>query len=283
MKVCLVLEGGGMRAIYTCGVLDFLMENKINIDKIVGVSAGALYGVNYFSKQPHRALRYNKKYCNDSRYMGMKSLLLTGNIVNKDFAFYEMTFKLDPFDNETYKKTNKDFYAVTTNIKTGKPDYFKITDIEKDLEILRASSALPLASKIININGELHMDGGITNSIPIEFAQTLDCDKIIVVLTQDSSYRKESFSPLALKAFKFKYGKYKKMYKALENRHIMYNTQLDLIKELESRKEIFVIRPSESLKISRLEKNPSVLEKTYNIGYADASKNIKKLKEYLKK
>ena len=120
----MVLEGGAMRGMFTAGVLDVLMDNKINIDGIIGVSAGALFGANYFSNQKGRAIRYNKKYCGDKRYISINSLIKTGNIVNKKFTYYKMTKELDPFDNETFIKNDKEFYAVTTNIKTGKPKTF---------------------------------------------------------------------------------------------------------------------------------------------------------------
>ena len=145
----LVLEGGAFRGLFTAGVLDVLLDNNIEVDEIVGVSAGALFGVNYFSKQKGRAIRYNKKYINDKRYMSIKSLILTGNYINKNFAFYKVTKELDIFDNEQFKKTNKPFYAVVTNIQTGKPEYKKIKSPIDDLEILRASSAVPVVSRII--------------------------------------------------------------------------------------------------------------------------------------
>ena len=153
-KVGLVLEGGAMRGLYTIGVLDVLMENNIEIDGIVGVSAGALFGANYFSNQKGRVIRYNKKYCGDKRYMSLRSLILTGNYINKDFAFYKVTKKLDPFDNETYIKNNKDFYAVVTNVVSGKPEYIKIDDLDEKMEYLRASGSMPFVSKFVEIDGK---------------------------------------------------------------------------------------------------------------------------------
>ena len=147
-KVCFVLEGGALRGLYTAGVLDALYENNINIDCIVGVSAGSLFGVNYFSNQPKRVLRYNKKYCKDKRYISLLSLILTGNVVNKRFAYYKVSKILDPFDEETYIKTNKPFYAVATNIETGKAEYFLLKKPLEELEKLRASSAMPIFTRI---------------------------------------------------------------------------------------------------------------------------------------
>ncbi len=126
MKVGLVLEGGGLRGLYTAGVLDTFLKNNIKVDCIIGVSAGALFGVNYYSKQIGRALTYNKKYAKDLRYMSIPSLILTGNFINKRFAFYKMSNKLVPFDNKTYKKNCKNFFAVVTNVKTGEAEYMAI-------------------------------------------------------------------------------------------------------------------------------------------------------------
>lgn len=283
MKTCLVLEGGGMRGMFTCGVLDVLMENNINVDVIVGVSAGALYGPNYFSNQPHRALRYTKKYCADKRYMGMKSLLLTGNIVNKQFAFYDVTEKLDPFDNKLFMKTNKDFYAVATNVNTGKPEYFKIEDVIKDMEKLRATSALPFVSRMVEIEGKKYLDGGISDSIPVEFARTLGCDKVIVVLTQPKEYRKEKTTDKQKYIFKLRYGKHKKLAKLLMNRNENYNKQVDRVNELEKNKDIYVIRPPKPLNISRLEKDKNKVQEIYDIGYKEANNKLKELEKYIKK
>lgn len=138
-KVGLVLEGGAMRGMYTVGVLDVMMDNEIEVDGIIGTSAGALFGPNYFSKQRKRALLYNKKYCGDKRFISLRSLLLTGNVVNRDFAYYRVTKELFPFDNDAFMKSGKDYYACATDVKTGKPDYFKITNVYEQLEELRAT------------------------------------------------------------------------------------------------------------------------------------------------
>ena len=187
--VRLVLEGGSFRGLYTAGVLDIMMDNNIEIDEIVGVSAGALFGVNYFSKQKGRAIRYNKKYCGDKRYMSLRSLILTGNYINNKFAFHKVTKKLDPFDNDMFKKVNKPFYAVATNVETGKPEYLKIESPIDDLEILRATSAIPLVSRMIKIDNKKYLDGGVSDSIPVYYNKD-KYDKTIVVLTQPLNYKK---------------------------------------------------------------------------------------------
>jgi predicted patatin/cPLA2 family phospholipase len=279
-KVRMVLEGGSFRGLYTAGVLDVLMENNINIDEIVGVSAGALFGVNYFSNQKGRVIRYNKKYCNDKRFMSLKSLILTGNYINKNFAFYEVTKKLDPFDNDSFVKSKKNFYAVVTNIETGKPEYIKIKSPIDDLEVLRATSAIPLASRIIKINNKKYLDGGISDSIPVYFNKD-KYKKNIVILTRPIDYKKHPLSKSKERLIKFKFRKYPNLLNTMFNRHNAYNKVLEDIKEMERKKEIFVIRPSKPLDIKLNENNPEKLQEIYDLGVENCKKIIKKLKKYL--
>lgn len=279
-KVGMVLEGGALRGLYTAGVLDVLMENNIEVDGIVGVSAGALFGVNYFSNQKGRAIRYNKKYCGDKRYMSLRSLILTGNYVNKNFAFYKVTNELDPFDNETYKKNKKDFYAVTTNIETGKPEYLKIKSPIDDLEKLRASSAMPLASKIIKIDDKKYLDGGVTDSIPIYFNKD-KYKKNIIVLTQPLEYRKRPLSKSKQRIIKLRFHKYPKLIEAMLNRHNEYNKVIEDIIEMEKNGEVFVIRPSKKINIKLSETNPDKLQEIYDLGVVCARKELRDLKKYL--
>ena len=279
-KVRMVLEGGSFRGLYTAGVLDVLMENNINIDEIVGVSAGALFGVNYFSNQKGRVIRYNKKYCNDKRYMSLRSLILTGNYINKDFAFYKITKELDIFDNEAFKNSKKNFYAVVTNVETGKPEYIKINSPIDDLEVLRATSAIPLASKIIKINNKKYLDGGISDSIPVYFNKD-KYKKNIIVLTRPIDYKKYHLSKFKERLIKIKFRKYPNLLNTMFNRHNVYNKTLEDIKEMEKKGEVFVIRPSKSLNIKLNEKNPEKLQEIYDLGVENCKKIIKKLKKYL--
>ena len=167
MKVGLVLEGGAMRGMFTAGVLDVFMDEKINIDGIIGVSAGALFGPNYFSNQKGRVIRYSKRFANDKRYMSIFNLVFTGNAISKKFAYYKVTKELDPFDNEMFKKTNKPVWAVATNVETGNPEYLEIKDVLNDMEKLRATSAVPLSSRIIKIDNKKYLDGIMSDSIQI--------------------------------------------------------------------------------------------------------------------
>ena len=280
MKVCLVLEGGAMRGLYTAGILDALVDTDIKIDCIIGVSAGALFGVNYKSKQKGRVLRYNTKYANDKRYMGLHSLITTGNLVNTEFAYHELPTKLDIFDEEEYSKSKTDFYAVITNINTGKAEYKKIINATIQVDELRASGSMPYVSQPVKIDDNYYLDGALADSIPVLKAKEMGYDKVIVVLTRPKEYRKKKRSPLMAKLF---YKKYPNLVEAINTRYKQYNNTLDIIEELEDKKDIYVFRPSTDLKIKRVEKDKSKLEAMYNLGLKDFKDNLKSLKKYLKK
>jgi len=280
-KVGMVLEGGALRGIFTTGVLDTLMHNNIEIDGIVGVSAGALFGVNYFSNQLGRTLKYNQKYLGDKRYISTKSLLLTGNLVNKEFTYYKITKELEPFDNDTFIKNNKDYYVTATDVETGLPTYFKITNVFEQLEEFRASSAMPFASKIIKINNKLYLDGGISDSIPIDKCINLGYEKIIVILTQPLDYRKKPLDKKQISMINLKYHKYPNLINTMKQRYINYNNTLEKIIDMENKKEIFVIRPSKKINIPITSKNSKKIQEVYDMGVAECTKIISSLKEYL--
>lgn len=279
MKVGLVLEGGAMRGMYTAGVLDVFLDNNIEIDGIIGVSAGVLFGVNYLSKQRGRVIRYNKRFLNDKRYMGFWSLLTTGNIINKDFSFYEVPQKLDIFDNDEYKKSKTKFYATITNMETGKPEYVELKDVFKQMELLRATSAMPYVSKVVEWENGKYLDGGISDSIPVEKCKELGYDKIIVVLTRPLDYRKKKPKEIMANTY---YRKYPNFAKTLNNRYKMYNETVEKIIDMENKKEIFVIRPSRLINVKRIEKNPERLQEMYDLGIEDCKNCLDKLKEYIK-
>ncbi|VTX70210.1 patatin family protein [uncultured Aggregatibacter sp.] len=278
MKVGLVLEGGAMRGMFTAGVLDVFLDEQIHIDGIVSVSAGALFGVNFPSKQKGRVLRYNKKYLNDKRYMGWHSLFTTGNIVNKDFAFYQLPFELDVFDQEAFARSGIDFYTVLTNVESGEAEYVKIHDAFEQMETLRATSAMPFVSKMVEIDGKKYLDGGIADSIPLRFCQQLGYDKIIVILTRPLDYRKTPTNSLIFNAF---YRRYPKLVERLTNRYVDYNRAVEDVIRLNEQGEIFVIRPSVTLPIRRIEKDIAKVQAMYDLGVADAKMAIPMLKQYL--
>lgn len=281
MKVGLVLEGGAMRGMYTAGILDIMLDSKIKIDGIIGTSAGALFGVNYFSKQRGRTIRYSKRFCKDIRYMSLLSFIMTGNIINKNFAFYKVPFKLDIFDEEEFKKNNTGYYVTITNVKTGNAEYIKLKDIKKQMEVLRASSAIPLVSRMVKLGDNLYLDGGVSDSIPVEKMLEFGYDKIIVILTQPLKYRKKQISLKKQRLVNFRYKKYPNLVKKMLNRHIEYNNTIEKIINLEKEGKVFVIRPSEKLNIKVVERDKNKLQQIYNIGLKDGKREIKHLKKFL--
>lgn len=280
MKVGLVLEGGAMRGMFTAGVLDVFLDEQIQIDEVVSVSAGALFGVNLLSCQRGRALRYNKQFLHDKRYISLKSLLTTGNIVNKEFAFYQVPFYHDVFDNARFKQSQTGFYATLTNVDTGAAEYIKITDPFAQMEALRASSAMPYVSQVVEYHGKRYLDGGIADSIPVEQCQSLGVDKTIVVLTRPLAYRKTPSNRLMSKLF---YRRFPNLIKTLDNRYQEYNDKVEQIIEWEKQGKIFVIRPSVSLPIKRIEKDLSKVQAMYDLGIQNAQAELARLRAYLAK
>lgn len=281
MKTGLVLEGGGMRGMYTAGVLDVMMDKEIPADGIFGVSAGALFGVNYFSGQQGRAIRYNLKYAKDCHYMGLRSLIITGNIVGREFAYYEVPMKLDVFDDEAFKRHGGDFYAVATNVRTGEAEYLKIDSVFDQMEALRATSAMPLVSKMVKYGDQYYLDGGIADSIPVEKCLEMGCDRVVVVLTRPLEYRKKPYQAAAEKAIRRRYQNFAQLTEQILNRYENYNRQVQLVADLEKRGEIFVIRPSRTIHLSRIEKRKEKLLEMYHLGEEDCRSRMKDLEEYL--
>lgn len=276
-KVALVLEGGALRGLYTAGVLDVFLENDIKIDAVFGVSAGALFGINYKSKQMGRALRYNLKYAHDKRYMGLYSLLTTGDIMNKEFCFNKLVYELDPLDFETYNNSKIEFYAVVTNVQTGQAEYINIKDAKEGMEYLRASGSMPFVSNLVEINGNKYLDGAVSDPIPLNKAFDKGYGKIIVVQTRPADYSKtKSWLP-----YRMVYRKYPKFIKTAEEVYIKYNETLNLIRKHENDGKIIVLRPSEKIKMQRVEKNLDKLQAIYNVGVKDCKENLKKIKEYI--
>lgn len=278
-KSTLILEGGAMRGLYSAGVIDVFMKNDIHFDAVYGVSAGALFGLNYKSRQIGRALRYNLKYVNNKNYMGLYSLLTTGNIMNKDFCFNKLVYELDPLDFETYQNTPVDFYAVVTNLETGKPEYIKIDDAKKDMEYFRASGSMPFVSKPVKINGNLYLDGGISDPVPLKKVLETKAEKIVVVLTRPAGYRKKNLHSHAL--YKLFYSKFPNFAETGSNRYKIYNDTMDLIEKYEAENKIIVLRPSKFIKVKRTEKDTAKLQSIYDLGISDCTDKLDKIKQYL--
>ena len=279
IKAGLVVEGGGMRGVYSSGVLDFFIEKDLFFENNYGVSAGACHLCSYLAKQYKRAFRVNVDYLNDKRYCSVHSLLKTGNLFGAEMLYDIIPNELDLFDYDTYNKNESNFYVVITDINTGKPEYVKIGDLKKDIIYVRASSSLPLLAQNVKINDKEYLDGGISDSIPIKKSIADGNKKNVVILTRDSTYRKGKNSLMPI--IKLKYKKYPNFVKSMADRYIVYNEILDFIKELENNGDVFVIRPKKPVNIGRTEKNREKLEALYNDGYNDAKDCYEELIKYL--
>lgn len=280
MATGLIMEGGAMRGMYTAGIIDVLMENGIVFDGSIGVSAGACFGINYKSNQIGRSIRYNKKYCNDKRYCSVRSLIKTGDMFGADFCYREIPYELDKFDFETFQNSPMTFYAVATDIETGKAVYKKIDKCsEKDLQWIRASASMPLVSKVVEIDGRKLLDGGIADSIPLRAFEKLGYNKNVVILTRPRNYQKKKNSVMPFIKVAFK--DYPELVKAMGNRHKMYNRQTKYVYDRESEGDVFVFAPDEPLPIGRIEHDPNALEQVYNIGREQANARLLELKRFL--
>lgn len=275
----LVLEGGGMRAIYTAGVLDVFMEHGIRFDGVIGISAGSIHGSNFVAGQKGRTIRYYKKYCTDPRMIGIRSLLLTGNIVNTKFFYEKLPTELDPFDFETFSKSETAFYAGSTNVETGQAEYIRIQDMQADMDALRASASLPYVSRIVEYKGKKLLDGAFSDSIPVNAFRKMGYGKNVVVLTQHEGYVKQ---PEDVKRAQKKYKKYPAFVAAVEQRHKVYNQTLEDIRQYRQDGSVFAIYPSRPIELSLLVKDPEDLQKIYDLGVADAKAQIEDLKAWMK-
>ena len=279
VEVGLVVEGGGMRGIYTAGVLDFFMDKNLYFDDCYVVSAGACHVTSYLSKQKGRSAKITLDYIGDKRYCSINSLIKTGDMFGAEMIYDIIPNKLDLYDYDTFNKFKGNFYSVVTNCKTGKAEYIKIEDMKKDIIAVRASSSLPLLARIVKIDGEEYLDGGITDSIPIKKSIEDNHEKNVVILTRDKNYRKSK--PGFISLLKMKYKKYPNLIKALENRYKMYNNTLDFLEEKRKENKVFIIQPKEPVNISRVEKNKDKLKALYDQGYNDAKEKYEELIKFL--
>ena len=279
MKRGLVLEGGGMRGMFTAGVIDVMMEQGIEYDGAVGVSAGAVFGCNYKSRQIGRAIRYNLRFCNDPRYCSIRSLMKTGDLFGVDFCYRQIPNELDPFDVETYRNNPMDFYVVTTDVLTGQPIYRLCPNgDENDLTWFRASASMPLAANVVEAEGRWMLDGGIVDALPLKFAEG-KYDRNVVVLTQPIDYIKKKNKALPLIRSRMK--DYPKVVAAMARRHEAYNREVAYIRYRERAGKVLVIRPEAPLDLSRTERDPAKLQRAYDHGRAVAEKRMAALKEFL--
>lgn len=280
MKKGLVLEGGAMRGLFTAGIIDEMMKENIVFDGVIGVSAGACFGCNYKSGQIGRAKRYNIKYCSDKRYCSVSSLIKTGDLYGAEFCYHELPEKLDVFDSVAFEKSPAEFYIVCTDVETGEPVYHKMERCNYDeLEWMRASASMPLVSRIVEVGGKRMLDGGVSDSVPLRYFESIGYRKNIVVLTQPRGYRKESNSMLPI--IKTVLREYPKLVSAMERRHTVYNETVDYVFSQEKKGNVLVLCPDDVLPVKRLCKDAEKLEAVYELGVGCAAKNMERIKDFL--
>lgn len=276
----LVLEGGGMKGVYTSGVLDFFLDKGLEFSSVYGVSAGACSMCSYLSKQKGRALDVTIDYLDTRRYCSVESLLTTGNLFNVDMCYHLIPEYLSPYDYETFNAYKGKAYSVATNIETGRPEYLRIRDMKKDIDMIRASASLPMVSRNVKINGKYYLDGGISDSIPLQRSIVDGNSKNIVVMTKETGFVRKPSKHLEI--MKLRYVKYPKVYELMSQRHINYNNTVAYIEKQRESGKAFVIRPQRESNVGRIEKDREKLITLYNEGYEDAAACYNELLEYLK-
>ena len=273
VKTGIVLEGGGMRGMYTSGILDVLMENHIFVDGMVGVSAGIAFGCNYKSRQKGRALRYNVRFAHDKRYSGIRSLLKTGNYYNAYFAYKLVPTHYDIFDYNEFEDSPMECFAVCFDVKTGEGVYQRLTHVDNDFfEWIRASASMPVVSQPVEVGGRLLLDGGLADSIPLEFMMSKGYERNIVILTREEGFRKTAEHGLWL--MKPLLRKWPKVIEALKKRPSHYNHQLQQVREQERKGTAFVFRPLKPLNVSRTTHDPAEMNRVYQQGREEALQRL---------
>ena len=280
-KVAMVLEGGSFRCQFTAGVLDVFMENGVEVPACYGVSAGALSGLNYKSRQIGRANRVNLAFCNDSRYMGAKSFATSGSVVGYDFLLNDIQDRLDPFDNDAFEKNPMSLYAVATDVVFGTPAYLPVENAVLDVDALRATTSLPLMTQPVEMGDAIYLDGGVADSVPVEHALEDGFDRAIVVLTQDRTYKKGPYEFLA--AAHARYAAYPYLLEALENRHERYNEQREHIWEYERQGRALVIAPPQPVEVGHIEHDPAKLLALYIQGRQEGKRRLDEVRAFISK
>lgn len=277
----LVLEGGGMKGIYTAGALDFFLDKGIEFSSVYGVSAGACHMCSYLSKQRGRARDISLDYLHTKEYCGLRSLLTTGDLFNAKVCYELIPDYLNPYDHEAFKRYEGKAYAVVTNIVTGCPEYLRIRDARKDIICVRASASLPLVSRNVQIGGNLYLDGGLSDSIPIEKSIMDGNQKNVVIMTKEEGFRRKQDSDMNLALIKARYWKYPKVYELMKNRYLSYNHTLDYLEKQAEAGKAFVIRPSVQSDVGRIEKDEEKLKRLYEQGYEETATQYEQLMNYL--
>ena len=278
-KSGLVLEGGAMRGLWTAGIIDVMMEHDVWPDGLIGVSAGAAFGCNYKSRQPGRAIRYNTRFARDARYSGVRSLLTTGNYFNAEFGYHVIPKQYDVFNDDAFNRNPMEFIVVCTDVETGEPVYQPLTEATYDTyEYIRASASMPLASKVVKLQGRKLLDGGVSDSIPLAYFESIGYRQNLVILTQPEGYQKEHLRLMPLMRLALR--KYPKMIHAMDVRHEMYNRQLAYVTEAEREGRCMVIRPDEKIPIGHICHDAEQMRKVYEMGRNVGQKHIDRIREF---
>ena len=275
----LVLEGGGMKGIYTAGVLDFFLDKGIDFSSVYGVSAGACHMCSYLSGQKGRALDISIDYLDSKKYCSVESLLTTGDLFNVNTCYSLIPDYLYPYDHEAFKQYKGKAFSVVTNIETGRPEYLRLRDMTKDIIKVRASASLPLVSRNVKIGNKYYLDGGISDAIPLQKSIMDGNRKNVVVMTKEIGFKRKPTKHLEF--MKLRYLKYPKVYELMAERHIHYNHTLEYIERQKENGQAFVIRPKTAGKVGRIEKDKDKLIALYNEGYQDAEACYEELIAYL--
>lgn len=278
----LILEGGGMKGIYTAGVLDFFMEKEILFSSCYGVSAGACHMCSYLSGQKGRAYRISVNYLDQKQYCSPQSLLKTGDLFGVDMCYGLIPDYLDPYDFEAFERYEGNAYAVVTNIKTGRPEYKLLKDMHRDIIAVRASSSLPLVARNVKIDGELYLDGGISDSIPIRQSKRDGNQKNVIIMTKEEGYVRQPAGP-ELALIRARYMRYPKVYELMRERHLTYNATVQYIEEEQEKGNVFVIRPKKASGVKRVDHDKEKLKALYQEGYEDAQECYLDMLEYLER
>ena len=275
----LVLEGGAMRGLFTAGITDVMMEHGVEPDGLIGVSAGAAFGCNYKSRQAGRAIRYNKRFARDRRFSGLWSLLTTGDYFNAEFGYHVVPRQIDVFDDNAFERNPMAFVAVCTDVETGEPVYQQLDHCNNDTyEWIRASASMPLVSRVVNVGGRKLLDGGVSDSIPLQWAEQNGYTRNVVILTQPLGYRKQHSRLMPLMRLGLR--KYPAMVAAMDRRYVMYNRELDFVAEAERQGRCLVIRPLEKLPIGHICHDPDQMERVYQIGRQAGLQYIDRIKAF---
>ena len=281
-KAGLVLEGGGMKGVFTAGVLDFLMDKKIMFSDIYGVSAGACHMTSYISGQRGRAFDVSVDYLDTRWYCSLPSLLTTGNLFNTDIVYGLIPDELNPFDHDTFEKYEGRAFVVVTDVVTGKPEYIRLRSCRgRNMDVIRASASLPFVARMVEVDGRKYLDGGISDAIPLERSLMDGNDKNLVVLTKEVGYQRTPISAHELAGLKIRYAAYPNVWKLMRNRDIRYNRQLGHITDMEKDGRAFVLRPQHKSNTKRIDKDPEHLRVLYEEGYSEAEKHYDELMRYL--